>query len=376
MEKTHLCFNCSQPLPINGFFCGSCLTQFKCKSCDSFLQKNAIGCIICGAHLIENNNKQNANTFRLHETATDRIIEATFSDAVGKDLSGILRDTYSKNRIGNPIILNNVDNTEARGNAYENTIVNNHDNDTKITTTTSEYPTLKAIAMKNLPNSEKEWVVVYSFYASDFGNETFTRQNLIEKYTESNRYSKDRARDLNTYIKRAVQANFINPLENEYSILAQGVEKAKEIISRTTSSPTKVKTKTSSNNSNELTEEKNIIKPKKSTSVKNPKRLPNINFEPEGKESLKSLFEKYNFKNDKEKNLFFTYYLDEILNISDITFDHIYSSYDVLNLRISENLPQTIRNTASKTGWIEINNSKISISTKGRNQIKSWNSKI
>jgi hypothetical protein len=42
---------------------------------------------------------QNINTFRLHETATDRTIEATFSDDVAKDLAGTLRDAAAAGRV-------------------------------------------------------------------------------------------------------------------------------------------------------------------------------------------------------------------------------------------------------------------------------------
>ena len=65
--------------------------------------------------------------------------------------------------------------------------------------------------------------------------------------------------------------------------------------------------------------------------------------------------------------------MQEVLQISAITLDHIYTCYDTLDLRVSENLPQTVRNTKSKTGWIETEDtSNITVTVKGRNQIKSW----
>ncbi|MNR61124.1 hypothetical protein D3C85_1827760 [compost metagenome] len=63
------------------------------------------------------------------------------------------------------------------------------------------------------------------------------------------------------------------------------------------------------------------------------------------------------------------------MEIKEITFDHIYSCYDILGLRISENLPQTIRNTASSSGWIETKQSILFLTIKGSNQIKAWNKK-
>jgi hypothetical protein len=194
----------------------------------------------------------------------------------------------------------------------------------------------------------------------------FTREQIIDRYVESNRFSKDSTkRQLAIRIKRAVQGGYINPLQDKFSILDEGIKKAKEIFARTTATPKEKKKKRDDTSA--------VIKSEKSAASKTTiKRLTTINFEPEGKESLKSFFVKHQPKNDYEKNLLFVFYLQEILKINDITVNHIYSSYDILQLKISENLPQTIRNTSSKTGWIEVKNSKISLTIKGQNQIKAW----
>jgi hypothetical protein len=236
---------------------------------------------------------------------------------------------------------------------------------------------LKAVAMKNLPATETEWVVVYAFYSSNYGKDTFTRQNLIEKYEESNRLDSDKKKALSMYMKRAVQGNFINPLADTFSILDNGIEKAKEIISRTKSSSPKSKSSSIAKKGNEDTAiENKVVNGKKvSKPSRMLKRLNNINFEPTGKESLRDFFSRYTTTNDKERNLLFVHYLQNVLEIVEISFDHIYSCYDILELRISENLPQTIRNTASKTGWIETNNSILSVTIKGSNQIKAWDRK-
>src|SRR5690606_22688233 len=98
------CYNCSKPLPLAGYFCGGCLTQVKCKSCGSPLEKDDAGCVNCGTPKeMRTETKadlhQNINTFRLHETTTDRTIEATFSDDVAKDIAGTLRDAAATGRM-------------------------------------------------------------------------------------------------------------------------------------------------------------------------------------------------------------------------------------------------------------------------------------
>ncbi|MNM91712.1 hypothetical protein D3C81_1040180 [compost metagenome] len=232
--------------------------------------------------------------------------------------------------------------------------------------------------MKNLPGTEIEWVVVYAFYASDYGKAIFTREDIINLYVESNRFNKDTTkRDLSTNLKRNVVMGYINPLQTGYSILEEGIARAKEIIARTSSSSprTKVSSKTKKGNEDRAIESGVANGKKASRLSKTLKRLTNINFEPTGKESLKEFFGNYAPKNDYERNLLFVYYLQNILEIKEITFDHIYSCYDILGLRISENLPQTIRNTASSSGWIETKQSILFLTIKGSNQIKAWNKK-
>ncbi|MCE7067422.1 zinc ribbon domain-containing protein [Dyadobacter sp. CY326] len=393
------CYNCFKPLPERGYFCGKCLTQVRCKSCNSLLEEDNAGCLYCGTPRemrveTEAGSNRNINTFRLYETATDRTIEATFSDDVAKDLAGTLRDAAAAGRIkaigSNIPPSNSFDSTasEQTDEFAEAEVVDNRDEVAKIeaidksapttkTVSEEEYPTLRAVSMKNLPGTETEWIVVYAFYSSNYGNEEFSRQNIIERYSESNRKNKDRMKGLSAYITNAVKGGYINPLENSFSILDKGIQKAKEIIARTTGSSPKPRPSSKPKKENKGTESENeVVNNKKAHKASRlSKRLSNINFEPEGKVSLKDFFASYTPANDSERNLLFVYYLQGVLEVKEITFDHVYSCYDILGLRISENLPQTIRNTASKTGWIETNNSILAVTVKGSNQIKAWNKK-
>ncbi|RYD83028.1 MAG: zinc ribbon domain-containing protein [Sphingobacteriales bacterium] len=392
-----ICSNCSKPLPASGFFCGACLTQFKCKECEYFLEKDYVGCINCGTPKevrAETNtaSAQNVNTFRLHETATDRTIEATFSNDVAKDLAGTLRDAAAAGRMkaiaSNIPPSSNFNGTNEETAEFAEAEVLNNENgipqteaihkpvSTTNTAKPVEYPTLKAVAMKNLPGTETEWIVVYAFYSSNYGQEEFTRQNIIDKYSESNRKNKSRIKSLTAYITAAVKGGYINPLENSFSVLDKGVEKAKEIISRTNSSSPKAKSSSKTKIGNSETTDLSGNKSKKiSNGVKSHKRLTGINFYPSGQKSLVDFIKDYKIKNDNEKNLLFTHYLSEVLKITSVTLDHLYTCYDEVNHKIPENMTKSFSNTKTRTGWLETNNSNIEITTKGINKIKFWNKK-
>lgn len=382
-NQLDLCTNCAKPLPCSGFFCGSCLTQFKCKSCGSILEKDHAGCINCGTPKNSKNNSNNGsnglNTFRLHETGTDRTIEAKFSDNVGKDLTEMLRDTYALKLGTQRLEVVKQIETVKDGNLTEAEVASNEIKEkpiaeqVKSTGGTNTLPTLLAIAMKNLPGPETEWVIVYSFYASNYGKDIFSRQSIIDKYEESKRKNNDRMNALTSYIKQAVRAGYINPLADGFSLLDKGIEKAKEIIGRTTGSAARHK---SNPNQKDESDDSKIVAKKASKSGKSLKRLVNIDFAPSGKESLDAFYKKISPSSDFNRNLLFVFYMQEILQIPAITLDHIYTCYDSLNLRISENLTQTVRNTKSRTGWIETEDtSNITVTVKGRNQIKSWSKK-
>lgn len=389
------CPNCSKILaPKKIYFCGGCMTQIRCKVCDSILDVDDVGCTNCGT-LRETRNSTplpgiiNANTFRLHETNSDRTIEATFSDSVGKDLAGILRDLsgngkiksipvseYEVPKIDTQEFEQNVETIDADYSIQEkNVIVEKEINQKEKLQNVVEienYPTLKAIAMKNLPSSEVEWVVVYSFYASQFGKDTFTRQDLIAKYDESKRLDNDKKNRLSTNIGRAVRGNFINPLSEGYSILNEGVEKAKEIISRTTASQAKPKASSKTKKDNSIESDKSSKK--KTSNGTKYKVLSDIDFHPSGEKKLDDFVQEYNPKNDSERNLLFTYYLSKILKIQKITLDHLFTCYDAMKYKLPENMLGSFNNTKTRTSWLTGDKSNIEITTKGLNHFRNWKS--
>jgi hypothetical protein len=338
---------------------------------------------------------QNINTFRLHETTTDRTIEATFSDDVAKDLAGTLRDAAAAGRMkaiaSNIPPPNNINGVNEKVDFAEAEVVNNED---EISKNKAIYKEASAAAT-NLESpvtylhiddllhrrslTEIEWILVFAFYESEFGRKTFTLDKVKNAYLSKRKnnsrlknFSRNWGGLLKTYFRTAsegvyqIEYDKISITSDFVMGKATGIIKGAFEKSNKTKSTTAKKTKEENSSTP-------MVKPSKPSISKTPKRLSNINFEPTGKESLKDFFAKYTPANDHERNLLFTHYLQNILEISEITFDHIYSCYDLLDLRVSENLPQTIRNTASKTGWVDIKKSKVSIPVKGSNQIKAWN---
>jgi len=394
MEENLLleCPSCQKPLPQKLiYFCGNCLSQIRCKSCDTILEKDYAGCTNCGTpkenrNTILSDGEKGVNTFRFHETKTERMIEASFSDNVGKEVTDILRDAANVSRLkainNPPNYLNSlIDEKSESFSSIEivdepNSHINSQGEDEKQTNLAveDEFPAMRYIVMNNLPSSEAEWIIVYAFYCSKFGKEVFTRKDILKMYGESGRRTDIRVSNLSSSITSAVRSKYFIPINNQdFSIVEKGIEKAKEIIARTSGSA-KVRVPSKSRKDNASDEIKETGK-KKATIGHKPKVLANIDFYPTGKKSLVDFISEYNPKNDNERNLLFIYYMSKILGIEEIGLDHLFTCYDAINQKLPENMIASLNNTKVRKKWLGSDKSNIELTTKGLNEIKSWDSK-
>jgi hypothetical protein len=96
----------------------------------------------------------------------------------------------------------------------------------------NDYPTLKDLLIKNYPKTETEWILCYSFYSSSFGNDTFTKDDILEKYKDNNRYSKSNAANLSNNLKTCVKKDWIKSVNDDDFIMKdEGKSYAKKVIS-------------------------------------------------------------------------------------------------------------------------------------------------
>ncbi len=72
--------------------------------------------------------------------------------------------------------------------------------------------------------------------------------------------------------------------------------------------------------------------------------------------SLKEFFAGYDHKTNYERNLIFTYYLKQVINVDKVTLDHIFTCYRNVNQKIPKALEQSMRDTAKGRGWVDIDN--------------------
>lgn len=233
----------------------------------------------------------------------------------------------------------------------------------------SEFPILKEVVYKDLPNNEKEWVLIYCFYASDFGTKSFTKNDISSLYESSKRKSDETVKRLSRNIKSVLSKDYIKMInDDDFIIKPEGVKQAKLILEDKSARRTSKNTSKSNSGTNQ---NKSTGKSKNTSKTQEFKLDRNLNLRPEGKQSLKEYFETFNVNATPERILLIVYYLKEILQLENVHTDHIYTSFDKLNIRVPKSLYQLISDTKNKSGWLEFDTMEnIGLSIQGRNAIK------
>lgn len=111
-------------------------------------------------------------------------------------------------------------------------------------------------------------------------------------------------------------------------------------------------------------------KGKSSSAAEMPKIDKNLNLKAQdGKPSLRDFYAKYLPGSFLEKNLVFCYYLQQLLEISPINVDHVFTCYrDIKELKVPTALAQSLKDTARYKGWLDTSSlDDIKVPTAGTN---------
>ncbi|GEP98112.1 hypothetical protein CCY01nite_43720 [Chitinophaga cymbidii] len=345
------------------------------------MEKDDAGCVNCGVPKeVKTNATSNTNTFRMHESAGERIIDATFSDNAAKELAGIIKENYAvrlgSQQIGNLTQLPTTNEINPLVDTFQNAEVITPESSVPSPTDSSELLHIDDVE-RSLDCSEKHWILIYAFYISEYGKNTFNKGSVQKRYKES-RDADSRMSNFSNRWKSLFPDLIKTIRTDELRLTDKGINTAKDLIAGKWVSQASTATggKKSKGKKEEDEGGKRQVVRKSSNSSTGSKRLTNIDFYPSGQESLEVFFKKFAVKNDNERNLLFVYYFQEILKNANITLDHLYTCYDHLNLRIPENMDKSIGNTKSRTGWVETKDRlNLALTTAGRNKMKFWDKK-
>lgn len=123
---------------------------------------------------------------------------------------------------------------------------NNHQATHFVDAETVDFPTLKQLVIKNYPKNETEWVLCYAFFASKYGNETFKKEDVVEGYKESNRYTSTNRNNLTNNFNGCIKKDWIKDInKDEFILKPDGIAYAKEVLKGNSTSKEVKRTKKS-----------------------------------------------------------------------------------------------------------------------------------
>ncbi len=94
-------------------------------------------------------------------------------------------------------------------------------------------PDLQSIVDKALPGPEKEWIVTYSLFASEFGKRSFTRDEIMELYQSTGRRDQSKINNLTNNIKICIIKKWLDsPSDKKLYITEEGLKYGYKIILR------------------------------------------------------------------------------------------------------------------------------------------------
>lgn len=233
--------------------------------------------------------------------------------------------------------------------------------------TEGNYPSLKDILMNQLPSSESEWILVYAFYGTDFGDKTFTTKTVLDAYESTKRKTIQRHKNMSGNIKKLFNKGFFSALNDEEFIMtSDGKHQAKEIITRSHSITVK-QNKPNSKTTNK--KESNGKKTKSSTSKF--EVLKDLNLRPTDRISLLDYVEQFNFSSNPDRIIIIINYLKEILKIDKVSIDHIYTAFFILKCRIPASFYQVVVKTKGRNNLIDFDKlDNIKLSAQGLNRVR------
>ena len=388
--SSRICFNCKKTVSENAKFCGHCRTKLRCHECNEILYEGLSFCENCGAELLEKQTNQSAKA--VNEIEYDgKSFKAKFTDTVGKDVTNTFGDIFKHGQLLNQKQLQNpLPNQEFSSgdkNIHSEERVEDIPFENADNQIAPEYPSLKVIVMKNLPSTEVEWVLIYSFYASNYGNSMFTRQQVLDLYDSTNRKTESRMKNLTYNLTSIVKSDFINPVNTsgDFSMLSTGIKKAIEILNKESGASTKPKSKGKQTKEGGLKEEKSkqVSSKKvdsKGSSTKSTKKTaspevmkidPDLNLMPKGKVSLEEFYASVLIKSSADHFLFFAYYLISKLELENVNLNHIYTCFKEVKAKIPEHFRQAATDVQNKKGWLNTNDKDdIKLTQKGENEIE------
>lgn len=230
-------------------------------------------------------------------------------------------------------------------------------NNTELCNNTADnnYPSLKEVVLKCLPKSEPEWILLYAFYASDFGKRSVSRTEIKEMYNFTNRMTTSRSNNFFNSLTSVVSNDYLSALNNdEYAVRPEGKIKINEILSRDNSSDNRVKIR-------------RTYKSKQYQLIKDLDLSTTLS-----RKGLKDFVNEVKPTSNINITTTIIYYMQQIYEYTGgINGDIVFTCWRELDLKIPNDLAENLRDIcSSKYGYVSVESGNYKITTRGINLIE------
>lgn len=276
------------------------------------------------------------NGFDMELDGDEASVKELFN-ATKEDILAILRKPtiVSPSTTTNESIINRIDNERNE----LNTLQERED---------KEYPSLFDLVKRNIPEGESEWVLVYCFYASSFGEKYFTRNDILDLYEKSNRSTPSRKSNLSNSLQTLFNNHFVSLInEQDMTLTECGIERVTTIIQGKKEAIKNPK------------KEANVNKDGNGSKNKSTKRetysIVDLELSQDQRQKIKESYSSVSTKSQKEQVVLLCYLLKEIKGISSFNLDIAHTLLKIVDEKTPKVLSQTFRDIRGKDQYLDKN---------------------
>lgn len=206
--------------------------------------------------------------------------------------------------------------------------------------TNQSLPNIKDLVLKDSFSTEADWILVYGFYASEDGKESFTADGIKQYYRDTNRFTSARNKNFYTNLKKLVKNNCFSYLnEKDLIVTPTGIEKAKQLIFE----PQETKKRKRTSGAKSYTEKSfNMIE---------------LGLTQSQKLSIKDLFAKYPKLSNIDKMIVIAQVLSNFSVAEEINSDYAYTVLKIAGITTSFDIVSALNNAKNKN-YFSVGNEK------------------
>jgi hypothetical protein len=165
----------------------------------------------------------------------------------------------------------------------------------------TDFPAMKEVVKKDLPKTETDWILIYAFYSSKFGEEVFSDKDIKTYYETTGRKNVSRTNNLSNNITSLLKQDYIKVHnDTEYLIKEKGLNYAKQILQGNSVSKSVKRLTNKIKKTNDSEKSQTVVKKTKSNKT-NSVSFIDLKLTPAEQKSLNEFFSEKQPKTQNEK---------------------------------------------------------------------------